>query len=190
MQTQSSSQGSTASTAGYNNPLRGISNLVPERIDQGVDYSGTGPIYAIGNGTIDKVSSDWYTPKNGLPEPYLAYTLTSGPAKGLEVYVAECINHYVSSIGQSVNSNTVIAQMYDCGSGIETGWGNPNSNDESMAYNCWNNAPPVGTPPNQIKLSSTFGINFSQFLQSLGAPGGLVQGSSAVCTLPQGWPAW
>ncbi len=36
----------------YVDPLAHAS-VTPERIDQGVDYSGTGPIDAIGNGTIE-----------------------------------------------------------------------------------------------------------------------------------------
>ena len=37
----------------YCNPFRDVTSLVPERIDQGVDYGGAGPIYAMGPGTID-----------------------------------------------------------------------------------------------------------------------------------------
>ena len=40
------------SPGSYVNPLRGINGLTPERIDQGVDYSGYGPIYAIGDGVV------------------------------------------------------------------------------------------------------------------------------------------
>src|SRR5262249_3493271 len=36
----------------YCNPYRGIPNLAPQRLDQGVDYGGAGPIYAMGPGTI------------------------------------------------------------------------------------------------------------------------------------------
>ena len=31
---------------GYQNPLRDVSGLVPERIDMGVDFGGSGPVYA------------------------------------------------------------------------------------------------------------------------------------------------
>ena len=44
----------------YGNPLRSIAGLSPERIDQGVDYHGYGPIYALGNGVILSVyNSGW-----------------------------------------------------------------------------------------------------------------------------------
>ena len=38
--------------SGYLNPLRGVSGLVPERVDMGVDFGGAGPVYAIGDGII------------------------------------------------------------------------------------------------------------------------------------------
>ena len=38
-------------------------------------------------------------------------------------------------------------------------------------------------------LSVPFGVNFSQFLQSLGAPGG-IQNSAPSGVLPAGWPQW
>src|SRR5579884_436965 len=36
----------------YQNPLRRIRSLYAKRIDEGVDYSGAGPIKALGNGVI------------------------------------------------------------------------------------------------------------------------------------------
>ncbi|HYA53822.1 MAG TPA: hypothetical protein VEG33_21945, partial [Streptosporangiaceae bacterium] len=38
--------------AGYRNPLRGASGLVPERIDDGVDFTGLGPVYALGDAVV------------------------------------------------------------------------------------------------------------------------------------------
>jgi len=49
---QSNSSGTPSSTSGYANPLRAIGGLRSERVDQGVDYSGYGPIYAIGSGVV------------------------------------------------------------------------------------------------------------------------------------------
>jgi hypothetical protein len=37
---------------GYRNPLRDVSGLNPERIDMGVDFGGSGPVYALGNAVI------------------------------------------------------------------------------------------------------------------------------------------
>ena len=71
----------------YANPLRSVNGLNPERIDQGVDYSGFGPIYAIGDGVVLS------TANSGWPGgTFIAYRLTDGPANGLVVYAAEDIN--------------------------------------------------------------------------------------------------
>ena len=43
---------SSTSTLPYRNPLRSIHSLKGGRIDQGVDYSGSGPVYALGKGTV------------------------------------------------------------------------------------------------------------------------------------------
>ncbi len=167
-----SSSNSTSASSGYQNPFRAITNLTPERIDQGVDYSGTGPIYAIGNGTVNNVFQNWY-----LNEPFIAYTLSDGPAAGKTVYVSECVSPSVSA-GQNVTSSTVIGQMTNCGNGIETGWANTANLPDSMALQCWDH------------VSSSFGVNFSQLLQSIGAPAGVTQESNPPCTLPTGWPTW
>lgn len=72
-------------SGGYVNPLGRIKGLAYERIDQGVDFSGTGPILAIGDGKVlasDAHNSGW--PGGG----WLTYALTSGPLAGQIVYVA------------------------------------------------------------------------------------------------------
>ncbi|MGH3733147.1 MAG: hypothetical protein ACRDVC_07210 [Acidimicrobiales bacterium] len=61
---------------GYYNPLRGLTSLLPQDVDQGVDYCASGPIYAIGDGVVANVySSGW---PSGL---FISYRLTSGPAR-------------------------------------------------------------------------------------------------------------
>lgn len=160
---------------GYANPLRAISALVPERIDQGVDYRGYGPIYAIGNGVI---LSTW---NSGWPGgAFISYRLTSGPASGLVVYAAENIRPLVS-IGQSVNSSTVIGTVYEGFDGIETGWADPYSLGETLArhFGQFSGA-----------NSTAFGFNFSQFLRALGAPGGVLQNSPPTGSLLPTWPHW
>src|SRR5215472_2208950 len=101
----------------YNNPLRAIKGLIPERIDQGVDFGGSGPIYAIGDAVITNATTSAGWPGGG----WITYTLAEGPAKGLTVFVAEDVTPTVSA-GQHVTSGTVIAHMYDGGDGIEMGW--------------------------------------------------------------------
>jgi murein DD-endopeptidase MepM/ murein hydrolase activator NlpD len=162
------------SSSGYANPLRDVAALSSERIDQGVDYSGFGPIHAIGDGVVlSTVGPGW---PGGT---FIAYQLADGPAKGLVVYVAEDIESSVQ-VGDTVSSNTVIGHMYAGPDGIETGWADASALPDTMAhtYGQFN-----GTN------SSAFGDNFSRFLQSLGAPGG-VQIPPVHGALPASWPRW
>ncbi|MFC0081342.1 M23 family metallopeptidase [Aciditerrimonas ferrireducens] len=164
-----------AAPGAYANPLRAIAALNPERIDQGVDYSGYGPIYAIGDGVVlNTVNSGW---PGGT---FIAYRLTDGPAAGLVVYAAEDIQPEVS-VGQTVTPNTVLGTMYEGPDGIETGWADPSALGETMAmaYGQFSGA-----------NSTAFGANFSQLLASLGAPPGILQNSPPTGSLPPGWPSW
>lgn len=164
----------TSSSGGYANPLRAITALSPERIDQGVDYSGFGPIYAIGNGVVvNTVGSGW---PGGT---FIAYRLTDGPASGLVVFAAEDIEPNVQ-VGQTVTSGTVLGQMYAGPDGIETGWADGSRLPDTMArtYRQFDGS-----------NSSAFGYNFSQLLQSLGAPAGILSGPPSG-SLPPSWPRW
>ncbi len=164
-----------ATPGSYANPLRAIGGLNPERIDQGVDFSGFGPIYAIGDGVVlSTVNGGW---PGGT---FIAYRLTDGPANGLTVYFAEDIQPAVS-IGQTVNANTVLGTVYAGGSGIELGWSDPSGNGNTMArdYGQYHGG-----------NTTAFGANFSQFLNSLGAPGGIPQNDPPTGSLPANWPNW
>jgi murein DD-endopeptidase MepM/ murein hydrolase activator NlpD len=165
----------TPSPGSYANPLRGVTALSSERIDQGVDYSGFGPIYAVGDGVVlSTVNGGW---PGGT---FIAYRLTDGPANGLVVYAAEDIEPTVQ-VGATVTSNTVLGQVYAGPTGIETGWANPSGDGDTMArtYQQFSGS-----------NSTAFGYNFSQLLQSLGAPGGVLQNSPATGALPPSWPHW
>jgi murein DD-endopeptidase MepM/ murein hydrolase activator NlpD len=162
------------SGGGYANPLRSVSGLSPERIDAGVDYSGAGPVYAVGNGRVVNIyAGDW---PGGT---FIAYQLTDGPARGLFVYTAEDINPQVS-VGSAVTANTVIGQMYGGPNGIEIGWADGSRIPNAMARSAGQSGEGI---------SSAFGYNFSRLLQALGAPGGVLQTAPAG-TLPTGWPQW
>ncbi len=163
------------SPGSYANPLRAINALDPERIDQGVDYSGYGPIYAIGDGVVlSTVNSGW---PGGT---FIAYRLSDGLAGGLVVYAAEDIDPLVS-VGQSVTAGTVLGTMYEGPDGIETGWANPSGDGTTMAINA-----------GQFSgaNSTAFGANFSQLLVSLGAPSGVPQNEPPTGSLPPSWPTW
>ena len=162
-----------ASSGGYADPLRAISGLSAERIDMGVDYSGIGPIYAVGDGVVLS------TYNGGWPGgTFIAYRLTDGPAAGLIAYAAEDITPSVQ-VGDAVTPSTVLGQLYEGPDGIETGWA-AGGDGETMAaaYGEFDGA-----------NTTAFGMNYSQLLASLGAPGGIAE-SSATGSLPASWPQW
>ncbi len=159
---------------GYVNPLRAIAGLSPERIDQGVDYSGYGPIYPIGDGVVlNTVNTGW---PGGT---FITYRLTDGPAAGLVVYVAEDIQPSVQ-VGEQVSPTTVLGTMYEGPDGIETGWADSTGNGATMAY-----VAGQFTGAN----ATAYGANFSQLLAALGAPPGVPNGTPAG-SLPSNWPTW
>ncbi len=160
--------------SGYANPLRSVAALNPERVDQGVDYSGYGPIYAIGDGLVLSTSN------GGWPGgTYIAYKLTSGPAAGLTVYAAEDIYPSVS-VGETVTPDTVLGTLYEGPEGMETGWADGGIGT-TMAY---------GAGQFSGSNSTAFGYNFSSLLASLGAPSGILQNTPPTGALPSGWPQW
>jgi murein DD-endopeptidase MepM/ murein hydrolase activator NlpD len=159
---------------GYANPLRAVSDLQSWRIDQGVDFNGVGPVYAIGDGVItDVYNSGW---PGGV---YIAYQLTDGPAAGDYVYCAESISPTVS-VGETVTPNTVIGNMFNGPYGIETGWANPGGDGTTMAM--------ISGQFNGNN-STAYGYNFSQLLQALGGPGGVLQ-NPPTGFVASGWPSW
>ena len=158
----------------YANPLRAVRGLSPNRIDQGVDYDGFGPVYALGDGEVLSVVN------GGWPGgTFICYRLTDGPASGLVVYVAEDLNPEVQ-IGQSVTPNTVVGSMFGGPYGIETGWAQSSADGDTMAavYGQYYGG-----------NTTAFGNNFSELLSSLGAPGGVLQ-NPPTGYLPSGWPSW
>jgi len=159
----------------YGNPLRAISALDRERVDQGVDYSGYGPMFALGDGVVLS------TTNSGWPGgTFIAYRLVDGPAPGLVVYAAEDLLPRVST-GERVTADTIIGSMYEGPDGIETGWADPSGDGVTMA---------ADARQFDGSNSTAFGANFSQLLASVGAPPGVMQNEPATGQLPAGWPSW
>jgi hypothetical protein len=162
-------------SAVYQNPWRGIHGLVPYRIDMGVDYGGSGPIYAVGPGVVRI-----YRPSgSGWPGGvYIMYELTDGPAKGKCIYVAENLtlpsNLHVGSV---VDSNTVIATLHDAFPHCESGWAQ--SNGETLAL-------VTGGYVEGWRTAS--GDNASNFFHALGAPAGLTEGRTTHGSMPSFYP--
>ena len=163
----------------YDNPLRDITGLIPERIDQGVDFGGSGPIYALGDAVITNASGDNY----GWPDGgWITYRLTDGPGAGLAVFVAEDVRPTVA-VGQKVTSNTVIANMFAGSAGIETGW--------SMAsgLTAESQLPEAGSISGAGPFPTEIGLNFEELLQALGVPAANNRHDSPYGILPSSYPA-
>ena len=162
----------------YLNPLRAIAGLLSERIDMGADFGGTGPIYAIGDAVITNAtgsSPGW--PGGG----WITYQLTDGPAAGLEVYVAEDVTPTVQ-VGEHVSSSTVIAQMYNGGAGIETGWAMPDGSSAESQL------PVAGGVSGGGPFPTAVGVNFDNLLIALGVPPANNAGQAAYGLLPPNYP--
>jgi hypothetical protein len=147
-------------TSGYRDPLRAVSDLVMERVGQGVDFGGAGPVYALGDGVITSAT----TGNAGWPGGgWITYRLTDGPDTGLTVYLAEDVTPTVQA-GQPVTSSTVIANMFSGGAGIETGWAT------SAASTPQPQPPGAGGSSRNGQLPTIVGLNFAAVLEGLGVP--------------------
>ncbi len=167
-----------AAAPGYQNPFRGVSGLLAERVDMGADFAGTGPVSAIGDAVItNATASNGGWPGGG----WITYRLTDGPDAGLVVYVAEDVTPTVQ-VGQQVPAGTVIANMYNGGTGIETGWAMPDgaSSESELAV--------AGGISGGGPFPTMIGLSFDSLLTSLGVPAGSGSGGSGYGVLPAGYP--
>jgi murein DD-endopeptidase MepM/ murein hydrolase activator NlpD len=170
---------SAAVAPGYLNPLRGIPNLVLERIDQGVDFAGSGPVYALGDGVVTGATGD----SGGWPGGgWITYQLSDGRDAGLMVYVAEDITPAVQ-VGEHVTSSTVVGNMFDGSDGIETGWAQPTGVTAESQAAAAGGIGAFGPFPTKV------GFNFDQLLQSLGVPPAPNADDPASGLLPSNYPA-
>lgn len=158
---------SIAST-GYVNPTAGA-HLTPERIDQGVDYAGTGSLTAIGAARITRAA----TSDTGWPGAFIAYTLLSGPDRGCTVYYAEGVRPVAGlRVGEKVAAGAPVATLIPGWStGIEIGWGAGIQNKTYAAIKGqWNSDDDADSFP------SAAGKSFSALVSALGGPPGKVEG--------------
>jgi hypothetical protein len=162
----------------YVNPLRAVGGLIPERIDMGVDFGGAGPVYALGDAVITNASGDdpgW--PGGG----WITYRLTSGPAEGLTIYLAEDVTPDVH-VGEAVTAHTVIANMYNGGAGIEFGWAQANGGSAESQI------PAAGSISGTGPFPTMVGLNFEELLQRLGVPAANNRDDAPHGLLPAGYP--
>jgi len=165
----------------YLNPLRSISGLMPQRIDMGVDFAGSGPVYPIGDAVVTSATgSNAGWPGGG----WITYQLTGGPAAGLMVFVAEDVQPAVQ-VGEHVTPTTVIANMYNGSAGIETGWAMPDGISAESQLAVAGGISGGGPFPTKV------GVNFDQLLVALGVPAAPNAGQAGYGVLPSNYPtAW
>jgi len=163
---------------GYQNPLRDVSGLVPERVDMGVDFGGSGQVYALGDAVITNAtgtSGGW--PGGG----WITYKLTDGPDAGLTVYLAEDVSPVVQ-VGQHVSSATVIANMFAGSDGIETGWA------QQSGLSAESQLPEAGSVGGNGPFPTRIGLSFEELLQSVGVPAAPNRDQYPYGLLPANYP--
>ncbi len=161
------------------------------RIDQGVDWTGACPLYAVGSGTVTiadstPTQSGWPPYPDGtfieikldnpLPvdqlvkEFYPGYAACATPTNREYVYYAETINSKVS-LGEHVSAGQVIGYAVpnlngQPGVGIELGWGNPSGNIDNTLYQWVTCNDYLGSPYNNAGATPQ-GQDFYNFINGL-----------------------
>lgn len=152
----------------YVNPLASA-RVRPERIDQGVDYAGSGMLAAIGGATVTYVA----TTATGWPGSFIEYRLLDGPDAGCYVYYAEGVNPAAGlRVGERVAPGQPIAHIIrGWPTGIELGWGAGISTATYAAEtHQWS------ATNDQDSVASQAGKSFSALIASLGGPPGKAEG--------------
>ncbi len=153
---------------GYTNPLAGAV-VKPERIDQGVDYAGSGTLAAIGTARVTYLASA----DTGWPGAFIEYQLLDGADVGCYVFYAEgVIPADGLHVGETVTAGQPLATIIPkYPTGIEIGWG---AGTGTKAY-----AKVAGqwsATNDQDNVASAAGKNFSALIAALGGPPGKVEG--------------
>ena len=154
--------------AGYVNPLARAS-VTPRRIDQGVDYAGSGTLATLGPARITYLA----TVDTGWPGAFVEYQLLSGPEAGCYVYYAEGLTPVQGLyVGETMAAGQAIATILPGSSpGIEVGWG---ANDGTRSYAAeigqWSDTHEADDIP------SAAGLYFSSLIGALGGPPGRIEG--------------
>jgi hypothetical protein len=174
----------------YVNPLSEVARLQASRIDMGVDYSGSGPVLAIGRARIILASDRLAGPescwgKTCVPPPgdWVMYRLLDGPFAGKYVYIVENLTVTVHT-GQTVTAGQPIAILHDASPNLEIGWAAGRAIYTLAAargHQCACSDPGG--------WSSIEGRNFNALLIWLGAPSGYITSIPAGQRMPRDWPA-
>ena len=155
-------------TAGYVNPLAGA-RVRPERIDQGVDYAGSGTLTAIGAASVTYVGSF----STGWPGAFVEYRLLGGADAGCYVYYAEGVTPVPGlHAGETIGAGEAIATIiHDYPTGTEVGWGaGSGTKTYAAAMGQWD------PTDDQDSVASAAGKSFSALIGALGGPPGKIEG--------------
>jgi hypothetical protein len=144
--------------------------LKPERIDMGVDYGGSGPLYAIGSGTITNL---W---NSGWPGgTFLGLRLSPPYGSGYWFYAEDImplLNRGIH-VGAGVSAGQYIADALGGPSGIEVGWAAPPGTGKTAAAAAGQAA--AGQKHGDPGLYPTaWGKAASDLIGSLGGPRGIL----------------
>lgn len=168
--------GCAAAQSTYVNPFSRATGLVAERIDMGVDYSGRGPILALGDAKVTYATTDdpgWaYCGAAGA----ITLQLLDGPDEGRDIYITEGIAPTVNA-GRTVAAGQPIAQFAGTGC-IEIGWSTIADGVAPEAAALGQQAQGRNEDPGD---NLTYcGNSMSELLASLGAPPGLSNSRAVV----------
>jgi hypothetical protein len=163
--------GSPIASHGYVSPFdpsgNGTGPFTFAGVDQGTDWSGAGPIFAIGDATITNVEpqgsgSGW---PGGIAGggALICYQLIGGDHNGRYVYLAENVDPAPGlHAGMVVSAGQKIATARGAYPYLETGWAaNPHGGTLAVAHGDHFTNPPHPTPD---------GADFRDFLTRIGVP--------------------
>lgn len=161
----------------YFNPLA-HANVTPERIDQGVDYAGTGYLVAIADGVITASvanGSGWEG------EGYVEYRVEQqGFLYGAYVYYAEGVDTVVT-VGEKVRGGSRLANLRQpMPHGIEIGFAAGEGEQSYYAYH--------DGAYQENNEATRPGIAFSNLVKALGGPPGVIEGE-VVGEFPEYMPS-
>ena len=165
----------TVDAQGYANPWAQSQGLTPLRIDMGVDYTASGPIDAVGDGTISysQAQGTGWGPYScsGGGAGAVVEQLTDGSDKGKWIYITEGIVPTVST-GATVRAGQQIGTFVGC---IEIGWAD-GPGPSPRAADLHQDAVSLGLSNDPGAYPTGCGEDMNKLLVATHAPSGL-QGS-------------
>jgi hypothetical protein len=156
------------SSTAYVNPLR-AAKVKAERIDQGVDYAGSGQLAAIGVARIVYLGTE----NTGWPGAFIEYRLLAGPDAGCYVYYAEGVTPQSGlRVGDTVAAGQPIATIIQgFPTGIELGWAAGRGTKSYAALTShWT------VSDDEDNHATGPGQTFSRLIAALGGPPGKIEG--------------